>query len=108
MSYQAMQLPKIEDEPTDELIEFMNSGMMEVCSSRDGEVELIQDEVTIIAKPGHWIVKDEMGRFDVFSEKQLKLSFYRKANSPEFSCDCVGHDEWCDECGEWKLSQSSV
>lgn len=58
---EAMQLPPIDVDPTDDLIDFLHSADREWESGRDGTIIIHTLEGEMTGNPGDWIIKGVQG-----------------------------------------------
>jgi len=70
---EAMQLPKLGDSPSDELIDFLHDMSRSWSSERDGTISIHTLEGDMTAQPLDWIIKGVQGEFypckpDIFEQ----------------------------------------
>lgn len=60
---EAMQLPPVDEDPTQELVDFLHSMPCDWEGERHGEIVIHTLEGTMSAGPGDWIIKGVKGEF---------------------------------------------
>lgn len=58
---EAMQLPKIDEDPSPELMEWLDKQEAEWYSDRDGGILIVTSKGNLRANPGDWIVRGDKG-----------------------------------------------
>jgi len=60
---EAMQLPAVDVDATEELIDFLHQSNRDIFSAGDGTVEISTLEGVMIGNPGDWIIKGIKGEY---------------------------------------------